>query len=73
MGQASWAKWSQPGAKLTTPACHPTKKVNKAEELTHLSGNIVWSHGLLQNGIQHNDTQHIGLYVKLSTNDTQHK
>ncbi len=30
-GQASWAKMTSPGGKLTAPACHPTKKVNKAE------------------------------------------
>jgi hypothetical protein len=40
-GQASWAKMISPGGKLTTLACHPTKKVNKAEELTYLSTNIV--------------------------------
>jgi hypothetical protein len=39
-GQASWAKMASPGGKLTAPACHPTKKVNKAEELTYLSTNI---------------------------------
>jgi len=30
-GQASWAKMTSPGGKLAAPACHPTKKVNKAE------------------------------------------
>ena len=33
--QASWAKMTSPGGKLTALACHPTKKVNKAVELTH--------------------------------------
>jgi hypothetical protein len=28
------------GGKLIALACHPTKKVNKAEELTYLSANI---------------------------------
>ncbi len=28
------------GGIVTALACHPTKKVNKAEELTHLSLNI---------------------------------
>jgi hypothetical protein len=32
-----------PGGKLTARAYHPTKKVNKAEELTYLSTNIVWN------------------------------
>jgi hypothetical protein len=30
-GQASWAKITPPGGKLTALVCHPTKKVNKAE------------------------------------------
>jgi hypothetical protein len=38
-GQASWAKRTSPGGKITL-ACHPTKKVNKAEELTSLLTNI---------------------------------
>jgi hypothetical protein len=38
-GQARWAKMTSPGGKLKAPACHPTKKVNKAEELTYLSTN----------------------------------
>ncbi len=29
--QASWAKMMSLGEKLTAPACHPTKFVNKAE------------------------------------------
>jgi len=33
-GQAIWAKMTSPGDKLTALACHPTKKVNKAKELT---------------------------------------
>ncbi len=33
-GQAGWAKMTSAGGKLTALACHPTKKVNKAEELT---------------------------------------
>ncbi len=39
-GQASWAKMMSPGDKLTAPACHPTKKVNKADEPTYPSINI---------------------------------
>jgi hypothetical protein len=39
-GKASWAKMTSAGGKLTTLACHPTIKVNKAEELTYLSTNI---------------------------------
>jgi hypothetical protein len=39
-GQASWAKMTSPWGKLTALACHLTKKVNKAEELTYLSTNI---------------------------------
>ncbi len=38
--QASRAKMMSPGSKLTALGCHPTKKVNKAEELTYLSTNI---------------------------------
>jgi hypothetical protein len=30
-GQASWAKLMSLKGKLTAPACHPTKYVNKAE------------------------------------------
>ncbi len=40
MGLASWAKMTSLGGKLKASVCHPTKKVNKAEELTHLSANI---------------------------------
>ncbi len=36
-GQASWAKMTPPGCKLTALAYHPTKRVNKAQELTYLS------------------------------------
>jgi hypothetical protein len=39
-GQACWAKMTSSGGKLTALACHPTKKVNIVEELTHLSTNI---------------------------------
>jgi hypothetical protein len=39
-GKANWAKMTSPGVKLTALAFHPTKKVNKAEELTYLSINI---------------------------------
>ncbi len=31
---------TSPRGKLTALVCHPTKKVNKAEELTYLSTNI---------------------------------
>jgi hypothetical protein len=40
MGQASWAKMVLPGDKLIAVACHLTKRVNKAEELTYHSTNI---------------------------------
>jgi len=40
-GQASWAKMTSHGGKLTALACHLTEKVNKAEELTYFSTNIV--------------------------------
>jgi hypothetical protein len=43
-GQASRAKMTSPGGKLTALACHLTKKVNKAEELTNLSTNIVFTY-----------------------------
>jgi hypothetical protein len=33
-----------PKGKLTALACHPTKKVNKAEELAYLSINIGTDH-----------------------------
>ncbi len=32
--QASWAKMTSPGGEPTVLECHPTKKINKAEELT---------------------------------------
>jgi hypothetical protein len=35
MGQASSAKMVLPGDKLIAVACHLTKRVNKAEELTY--------------------------------------
>jgi hypothetical protein len=34
-GKASWAKMTSPKDKLIAPACYPSKKVNKAEELTN--------------------------------------
>jgi hypothetical protein len=37
MGQASWAKMTSPGGKLTALMCHPTRTVHKAEELTYLT------------------------------------
>jgi hypothetical protein len=40
-GQASSAKMTSLGGKLTALACHPTKRASKAEELTYLSTNIV--------------------------------
>jgi hypothetical protein len=51
-GQASSAKMTSFGGKLTALACHPTKRVSKAEELTYLSTNIdgnfetgkIWHH-----------------------------
>jgi hypothetical protein len=36
-GQASWAKMTSHGDKLTELLCHPTKRVNKAEELTNIA------------------------------------
>jgi hypothetical protein len=39
-GQASSAKMMSLEGKLIALACHPTKRVNKAEELTYLSTNI---------------------------------
>jgi len=39
-GQAGWAKMMSPGSKLTALACHPTKKVNIAEELNYISISI---------------------------------
>jgi hypothetical protein len=38
--QASLAKMTSPGGKLIALGCHPTKNVNKAEEVTYLSTNI---------------------------------
>jgi hypothetical protein len=43
-GQASWAKMALPGGKLIALAYYLTKKVNKAEQLTYLSINIVCRH-----------------------------
>ncbi len=39
-GQARWAKMKLTLGKLTARMCLPTKKVNKARELTCLSTNI---------------------------------
>jgi hypothetical protein len=39
-GHFSWAKIMSAGGKLTSMVCHPTKKVNKAEELAYLYINI---------------------------------
>ncbi len=39
-GQASWAKMMSFEGKLTALACRLTKRVNKADKLTHLSTNI---------------------------------
>ncbi len=39
-GQSSWARTSL-GGKLITSTCHPTKKLNQAEQWTYLSTNIV--------------------------------
>jgi hypothetical protein len=41
-GHASSAKMMSLGGKITTLAGQPTKRVNKAEELTYLSKNIVY-------------------------------
>jgi hypothetical protein len=38
--QSACSKMMSLGAKLTALVCHPTKKVNKAEELPYLSTNI---------------------------------
>ncbi len=40
-GQTSQAKMMSLGGKVTALMCHPTKKVNIAEELACLSTNIV--------------------------------
>jgi hypothetical protein len=37
-GQASWAKMTSLGGKLTPQVCHPTKIVNKAVVGWHTSG-----------------------------------
>ncbi len=47
-GQASWAKMALPGGKLIALAYCLTKKVNKAEQLTYLSINIVCRHSNYQ-------------------------
>jgi hypothetical protein len=39
-GQASWAKMTLPVGKLTALACHLTKRINKAEEVTYIFTNI---------------------------------
>jgi hypothetical protein len=39
-GQANSANMMTLGGKLTTLVCHPTKRVNKAQELTYLYINI---------------------------------
>jgi len=41
MGLANWAKMTSPRGKLTALMCHPTIKINKAEQLTYLSTNSV--------------------------------
>jgi hypothetical protein len=43
-GQTSRAKMMSLGGKVTALMCHPTTKVNIAEELTCLSTNIVRMH-----------------------------
>jgi len=42
--EASLAKMTSPWSKLTALACHLTRRVNKAEELTYLSKNIGYFH-----------------------------
>jgi hypothetical protein len=42
-GQANWTKMMAFGGKLTALACHLTKRLNKAEELSNLSTNITSS------------------------------
>ena len=39
-GKGSWAKMMSPGGQQTVPARHPTKKVYKAVDPTHLSTKI---------------------------------
>ncbi len=46
-GPTSWANMTSPGGKLTALACHPTKQVNKAKQLTCLSINMDLNFGLL--------------------------
>jgi hypothetical protein len=38
-GQAGWAKMMSLVGNLTALMCHPTQRVNKAEELTYLYTN----------------------------------
>ncbi len=40
--QTSWAKMTSLGYNLTAPACHVTKKVNKAEQRTYNSTNFAY-------------------------------
>ncbi len=39
-GQAGWVKMMSLVSKITAPACHPTKYVNKAEHPTYLTTDI---------------------------------
>jgi hypothetical protein len=39
-GQANWAEMTSLIGKLTAQECHPTKIVNKSEDLTYLPTNI---------------------------------
>ncbi len=39
-GQASWVKMTSPGGMPIALSYHPTKRVNKAQEMTYLSINV---------------------------------
>jgi hypothetical protein len=46
-GQDSWAKNDVTWVKLAALVCHPTKKINKAEELNNLWKNFAYNHSYL--------------------------
>ncbi len=73
-GQASWAKITSFGGRPTVLVCHPTKKVNKAEEFTFgsglmnqclcLSGVLVLGH-LVMVGFYQGDISPMGHFVNV--------
>jgi hypothetical protein len=52
-GQTSRAKMTSPGGKLTALVCHPTKKVNKAEELTYFYTKVAPNHRMTRQVFYH--------------------